>query len=542
MADLCSMPFLRVEKKKSGTYLRILESYRKEDGTPSHRILYNLGKTEDYSDKQLRSIGIRFYELGGGQVKSLIQGQIQELGRYNYGFQQVYQKAINHYGLNHVFRRIQRGSRISFNLYDVVLLMLVERLQYPCSKLKNFEHQAEYVHLPKVELHHIYRALDILAKHNGLIQQQIYSTGRDLFNQSIDVVFYDVTTFYFDSDVEVENTLRQKGFSKDGKLGKTQVLFSMMIDQNKNPIAYRTFTGNTAESTTFEHAIEQLKKIYKIGKVIIVADRGMLSKNNLNKVVCANYEYIVGEKLKRLPKDVQEMLLDKSTYKDEWIYQDHDDQTVHIKYTTLTYQNRTIISTYSDKRAAKDKQDREEKIQKAKVLLNKPSALKSKSSRFFIKDQAHNKYILDEDKIKRHQAYDGLLAISTNTSDLTITQALEQYKQLYKIEQSFRSLKSHLELRPMYHWTDTRIQGHICMCYIAFTLQNWVLQKVNTDKNHLSENHLRNILSKMQVSLIQNGKDRLYIRSKPQPMESLLQNRVGVKPLMPMIPQSKLKF
>jgi len=535
------MPFLRIEKKKSGTYLRILESYRNSDGKPTHRTLHTLGKVEDYSPMQLRRMGVKFYELGGGDVKEFLKGDIIELGRYNYGYQQIYGKAIFHYGLQDTLRRIQRSSRIQYNLYDTVLLMLLERLQFPCSKLKNHEHQNEYLNLGKVELHHLYRSLDVLAKNSDLIQRQIYQTGRNLFSESLDVVFFDVTTFYFDSDVENQDELRQMGFGKDGKIGRTQILFSMLIDKNKNPIGYKIFEGNTYEGATFSHAIDTLKKTYQIDKIIIVADRGMLSKANIEHTVKADYDYIIGERLKSLPHQVQEFLLDKEQYKYEWKYLDNDQKSVHIKYTTLEYGLRTIICTYSERRAKKDKHKREERIEKAKKLLKNPSSLKSKSYRYFIKSTSKDTYILNEAKIKKHEKYDGLMAISTNT-DLNTTEVLEQYKQLYKIEQSFRTFKSHLEVRPMFHWTDSRIKGHICLCYMAYTLQMYVLNKVNKNKKHITEQTLRATLDKMQVSLIKNNKTKLYIRSKQQPLETVIQSKIGVKPLMPMMPIKKVKI
>ncbi len=275
------MPFLRAEKKSSGTYLRILESYRNAAGQSTHRILYSLGKLEDYTPEQLRAIGIKLFELGGGEVKALLQGDLEEIGRYNYGYQQVYGKALQHYGLQDVFRRKEKKSKLQFNLYDSIFLMLLERLAEPCSKRNSFFNQHEYVNLPGVALHHLYRALDKLAANNLLIQQQIFATGRDLFNQKLDVVFYDVTTFYFESEVEKEGELRQMGFGKDGKIGNTQILFCMMIDRDKNPIGYRIFKGDTYEGHTFEKALEDLKNQYQIDKIIVVADRGMLSKNNL---------------------------------------------------------------------------------------------------------------------------------------------------------------------------------------------------------------------------------------------------------------------
>lgn len=110
------MPFLRVEKKSSGTYLRILESYRTESGQSTNRILYTLGKVEDYTPEQLRKIGIKLFELGGGEVKALLQGDMQELGRFNYGYQQVYGKALQHYKLADVFRRIEKKNKLQFNI------------------------------------------------------------------------------------------------------------------------------------------------------------------------------------------------------------------------------------------------------------------------------------------------------------------------------------------------------------------------------------------------------------------------------------------
>lgn len=533
------MPFLRIEKKSSGTYLRILESYRNSEGKSTNRILYSLGKVEDYSPEQLRSIGIKLFELGGGEVKALLPGQLEELGRFNYGYQQVYGKALQHYGLGDVFRRIEKKSKLQFNLYNSIFLMLIERLQEPCSKLRSFYNQQEYVNLQPVALHHLYRTLDKLATNNVLIQQQIFQTGRDLFNQKLDIVFYDVTTFYFESEVEKEGELRQMGFGKDGKIGHTQILFCMMIDRDKNPIGYRIFKGDTYEGHTFEKALDNLKNQYQIDKVIVVADRGMLSKNNLQITKDKGYEFIIGERLKTLPKAIQKLLLDLSSYKHEWIYNGTDDEPVTIKYTTLIHEDKTIIATYSASRAKKDKQDREDKLTTAKKLLDNPSLLKKKSARYFLQSDGRETYKLNEDKIKQAEKYDGFLAISTNNTSLGITEVLEQYKQLYKIEHSFRTFKSHLETRPMFHWTDSRIEGHICLCYIAFALQNYVLQKVNKSSPLFTESSLRKTLDKMQVSLLKHNAETIYIRSAPGTNDTYLQQQLGIKQLMPVIPMDK---
>ncbi len=520
--------------------MRILESYRNAAGQSTHRILYTLGKLEDYTPEQLRAIGIKLFELGGGEVKALLQGNLEELGRYNYGYQQIYAKALAHYGLHDVFRRIEKKSKLQFSLYDSVLLMLLERLQEPCSKRNSFFNQQEYVNLPGVALHHLYRALDKLATDNLLIQQQIFTTGRDLFNQELDVVFYDVTTFYFESEVEKEGELRQMGFGKDGKIGNTQILFCMMIDRDKNPIGYRIFKGDTYEGHTFEKALGDLKNQYQIDKIIVVADRGMLSKSNLQITTSKGYEFIIGERLKTLPKAIQNLLLDLSNYTHEWIYQGNTGEPVIIKYTTLNHDGKTIIATYSAGRAKKDKQDREDRLATAEKLLKNPALLKKKPARYFLQSNGKEAYVLDENKIAQSQKYDGFLAISTNNATLSITEVLEQYKQLYKIEHSFRTFKSHLETRPMFHWTDSRIEGHICLCYMAFALQNYVLQKANKTKPIFTEISLRKTLDKMQVSLLKHNTEQVYIRSAPLPNEAYLQHQMGVKPLLPIIKKNNI--
>jgi transposase len=528
------MPFLRVEKKKSGSYIRILESYRNDEGKSTHRILYSLGKVEDYTPEQLRSLGIKLYQLGGGEVKNLLKGEVQELGRYNYGYQMIYSKALKHYGLHDVFRRIAKKSKLSFDFHNTLMLMILERLQEPCSKRANFLNQNEYLNLPNIELHHLYRALDKLNINSNLIQQHIFQTGRDLFNSKLDVVFYDVTTFYFESDVEKEGDLRQMGFGKDGKIGHTQILFSMLIDKDKNPIGYRVYKGNTYEGDTFEQALDDLKNSYDIENIIVVADRGMLSKKNVALIDQKGYEFILGERLKTLPKEVKQSIVDLSNYKSEWIYSDHTGETITIKYTTLEYGDKTIIGTYSSKRAKKDEIERLTKVEKAKSLLNNTSLLKTKQRRFFIKQTTKDKYELDQTKIDDAAKYDGFLPIATNTK-LSATTILDNYKQLYKIEHSFRTFKSHLETRPMFHWTDSRIKGHICLCYIAFCLQNYVLQKVNKAEIKITESSLRKTLDKMQISLIETTNEQLYIKSAPSEIENRILHSMGLKPLLPMI-------
>ena len=183
-----------------------------------------------------------------------------------------------------------------------------------------------------------------------------------------------------------------------------------MIDQDKQPVGYRIFKGDTFEGHTFEKALEDLKIEYQIEKVIVVADRGMLSSHNIELTQTKGYEFILGERLKNLPTKQQDELLDLSRYKKQWSYTDIDQEEIIIKYTTLELEGKKIIATYSEKRAKKDRHDRDKKLQTAQALLKNPSLLKKKPARFFIKSEGKEKYVLDENKVKRQEKYDGIFA------------------------------------------------------------------------------------------------------------------------------------
>ena len=533
------MAFFRIDKKADGTYLRIIKSKRL-NGKVVKQTVYSLGKAEDYTAEQLQRFGDKFYSLAGLHPRELFNGEIEELGRYNYGYYQIFKKIFLFYQLDSLLERISKKHKLEFDLTNAVMLMLLERLHDPCSKRSNYFHQQEYLGIKPAALHHLYRSLDYLSEYNHLIQQNIYQSGRDLFNQKLDVVFYDVTTFYFESDIEQEGKLRQKGFSKDGKIGSTQILFGLLIDKHKQPIGYHIYKGNTFEGHTFPDALTQLKKSYNIDKIIVVADRGMMNKHNIELTEKENnYEFIIGEKLRTLPENIQRELINKNNYTKEW-KMNEDEKMVPIKYCTMEYDGKIIIGTYSQTRADKDKHEREERIEKGKILLQHPSQLKNKAHHYFLSGKNSQQFLLNEERIKKEELYDGYLAIATNAKHLPVEEILDNYKHLYQIEHTFRTFKSHLETRPMFHWTDKRIEGHLCLCYMAYTLLNHLQQKLAQNKIHLSESQLRKIIDLMQVSYVKNKNDLFYLRSTNKENMDAIVNRMGLKKLPNIIPSQEI--
>ena len=536
------MPSIIIDKKPSGDYIRIVESYRDQHGKPRTKTLYSLGRVDSFSPESLKRMGQRLYELGGGSLKDLLGEQVSEEGRYNYGFLLVYRKILHYYGLDRIFQRITKKKKLTFSLTEVVLLLLIERLNDPCSKRGSFFHQEEYLGLAQVSLQHLYRSLDYLADHSELIQQTIFQTGRDLFNQKLDVVFYDVTTFYFESEKEQEGALRQKGFSKDGKIGSTQVVFAMLIDRYKQPIGYKLYSGDLWEGYTYTEMVESLKKEYQIENIVLVADRGMLNTDNLQATLDKGYEFIMGERLKVLPKPIQARLINLDNYHHQWMSSSigSEREPIKVRYTVLEYNERKIIATYSEKRAEKDRQEREEKLRKAELLLKNPTQLKKKAHHYYLKNTEGEKYVVDTEKIKRSERYDGFLAIAYHAKGLSHEQVLDHYHHLYQIEHSFRTFKGYLETRPMFHWTNKRIQGHICLCYIAYSLLNQLQLRLIRQGTPLTEQTIRTHLSKMQVSLVKQADQYFYLRSKTSEISQQLLQAVAEKNLPDLLSKEQI--
>lgn len=503
------MAFLRVERKKSGTYMRVVQSY-KDGGRPRHRTLFSMGKVEDYPPEQLENIAKKLLELSGKSLEDILGDDLKEVGRYNYGYALVIKKLWHLFDMTTWMRKVSNKRRIRFDWLCALELMIAERLNEPCSKLSNFNHQEEYIGFndQKVELQHFYRCLDLLSEEQDSLKKHLFNKQQSLFSQTLDVVFYDVTTLYFESQKEEQENLRQKGYCKDGKAHKTHVVLGLLVDKMRNPITYQIYRGNTYEGKTMIDALDSLRKEFDIDEVVVVADSAMIDQTNREHIEgCSGMTYIIGDRIKNLPRRVSEQLLDRKNHKAINSAPDN------FSYSSVDYKGHKIFCTYSEKRARKDRHARQKLIEKAEKLLDQPSVLKQSKRRGagrFIKQTAKEVYTLDIDKIEADAKWDGFKAIATTTS-LSIEEILNKYKNLYEVEHAFRALKSQLQIRPMYHWTNKRIEGHVAMCFMAYTFLNYLR---NTTK--LSQRQIVRSLDKMQLSKVkENATDKnLYLRSK----------------------------
>lgn len=516
--------FLKTTKGSNATYLYLAEGYR-EDGKVKHRILTSFGKLEDLDQKQLTDIALKLLSLCEGH--NLIDAnKTDELCRKNWGVPKVIEALWEKFRLNNFFSQIISSRSIKYDLAGAIKLMLADRLSNPCSKYKTYLNSDYYDGLGHEELHNIYKSLNELCNIKKPLERHLFNECKFYSYIELDVVFFDVTTFHFESVNQDE--IRDFGYSKACKFNEVQVVLSLFISKNGIPLGFDTFPGNTYEGNTLSTAIRRLKDDYKINKIIVVADKGINSGVNLQTIIEEGFEYIVGSRIKNLTRNMQQKVLNITNYQ---CANEFEEAEPLFKYKIIDYEKKIkigktykaipskLVCTWSAKRAKKDAFDRERLVNKAKKILKEGDSAEGRGAKKYLINTTPKAYELNEDKIIQDAKWDGFYALETSDKDLSAETVLNAYKQLWKIEESFRIYKSHLETRPLYHWNPERIQGHFVLSYIAFLFERSLEIELNKlNRNPCSPIKIRDAINKMEFSELAfgNNKHKIYA-----PLEAL---------------------
>jgi transposase len=420
------------------------------------------------------------------------------------GIHDVYGQIYQELGFDQVLKPSRHGISSS-NILQHIVMSRIANPESKRSSVINLETDFGV----NLNLQSVYRMMDKLnEKSCEKIQQCAYQKAMDLFGGKIDVIFFDATTLYFESFTEDE--LKQNGFSKDHKFGQSQVLLTLMVTKQGIPIGYEAFPGSTYEGHTLIPVLESIKKRYKIDKIVFVADSGLLNEINLQALENAGYKYIVGARLKKLKVDLQKKIHDMSNYSSY----DQQDDAVRLASFKLS-ENRTIFISHSEKRARKDAHDRTKAIAKLQKRLKK-----SKNPKELISDKGNGKFLkikgeaevqLDEEKCLQASIWDGFHGIITNDSDMKAQDAMQHYRGLWQVEESFRITKHDLKVRPIYHWTPDRIKAHLAISFIAFTCIRHLEYRVGLQYKKMSPESIRAALVRVQSSILVGPKKEKYV-------------------------------
>jgi len=529
-----SSMFLKRTYSKNHTYLSIVETYR-ENGQVKHKTLLQLGREDE-----LRANGVlqglvssiaRVAGIAAAHDGGLCVEGFEEAARQNWGAVKVWRALWELFELDRILGRACRAKRRKFNFLAAVFTMVVLRLMTPCSKSKVHERQHEYLGVEEVSLAHFYRALDYLAAGKERIEQELFDRQRDLFNHSVDLVLYDVTTLYFESSPP--DKLRDFGYGKDGKFNEMQVVVGLLVDMEGRPVGFDLFPGNTFEGRTLIAALRKLRRRFQIQRVIVVADRGINSKLNLHAIKRAGFEYMVGTRLKSLAGTVRKDVLDYGQYEP---LKKNEAGEVELAYRSLNHENQVtlrkpdgskeavvlserLVCTWSKERALKDRADRTRLVEKAHELLKTPSKLTTRrGAKRFIKNMVAGRPEIDPARIQEDAQWDGFYGIQSSHRELSPAFVISAYHSLWKIEDSFRLIKCTPQARPIFHWTPRRIKGHLIMCFLALLLERTLELKLKNEKVPVSPDTIREALSSLEVSVLKAGSQKLYLASKGSPL------------------------
>ena len=349
----------------------------------------------------------------------------------------------------------------------------------------------------KIPLEKIYRMMDHVADRESDIKQRIAQTTLSLFQEQVDVLFFDVTTLYFES-IDTDE-LRAFGFSKDCKFKEVQVVLALVTTTKGLPITYKLFPGNTYEGGTLVEMVKDLQTQYAIKNILLVADRAMFNEENLSFMESLGIQYIVAAKLKALPKSLKSDIL-HADYNEEVI----GDELHGLK--EFEHKSRRLVVGYSAKRAGKDAADRQRLVDR---LMKKVKGDKIKV-KDLIPNYGSKKYIsvengsasINQEKIKADAEWDGFHGVITNATDKTSSELLSRYRELWQIEEAFRISKHDLKMRPIFHWTENRIKAHIAICFLAFTLAKQAVYRIALQQAPMSFEQIRNELLHAQSSVV----------------------------------------
>jgi len=340
---------------------------------------------------------------------------------------------------------------------DYFRKLVLCRLVYPGSKLKTVDYFRWHLNID-ISVYTIYRFLDELnSKLKPEIEQISFEYTKKLLKGNIGVVFYDMTTLYFEASEE--DDYRIPGFNKDGKHQQPQIMIGLLVSSHGYPIGYQIFEGNTSETKTLIPVLESFQEKFKVDKPIVVADAAMLSEKNILALKDNEYEYILGARLKNESDKIKEKILSLEVEED--------------KPKELNNKHGRLIVSFSSKRAHNDRKNRQKGIKRLEKRVKS-----GKLTKDHINNRGYNKYLklsgdinitIDYSKYEADNVWDGLKGYVTNTH-ISRKKVIGNYSQLWQVEKAFRISKTDLRIRPIYHRLKGRIEAHICICFTAYSI------------------------------------------------------------------------
>lgn len=511
-------------------YLQLAVSVRGPKG-PRHKTLCTLGRYEELVHSgELKRLAQRITQFTDDALLVDLAKENLQATRLLGSILGI-EKAFRDLQLDRKLEKIAQERKIRFDLVKVVKLMLLQRIVAPGSKLsllqwrkRLYNHEA----YEGIEAQHLYRAMDVLLEEKEKLKEQVYKAQLELFPPSLNVVFYDLTTLYFES--EKEDELRRFGFSKDHKHDRVQVVLGLVLSEEGLPLDYEVFAGDTFEGKTVIGMVERLRERFAIRKVILVGDRGLVSEALLKRLEEMGCGYVVGARIKQLPEKLKEQILQERGW---------EKLTEDLAVKELEGKGRRLVVYRSRELQEYERQKRAEVVEWLREQLEK-------NPKRLLSQKGYRKYLviegvkmeLDLAAIQREERLDGIFGFWCSREGVSKEQAYQVYQELWQIEEAFRSMKSHLKIRPVYHYKPQRVKAHILICYLAFCVMRVLERRLQEAGIGMSLQRALSELEKVSCVEIETPKGLVKVRTRIEGTTYELFRALHIKIPPVLLPQS----
>lgn len=496
--------FLRkaINKKTGRTYLSIVHNYRdKETKSTKAVIIKSLGYVDELEKEYDDPIAYFTEEAKRMDEKRLVDNasisftiskdeliSTDSTNRKNFGYVAL-SKIYHDLGIHTFFINRQRHSKEEYDANSIMKMLVFSRLLNPASKKKSFENRNRSFENADYSLDDVYRSLTFLNKHKDNLQLWINDRIKQSLGRDTKLVYYDVTNYYFETD-KIDD-FKRKGVSKEHRPNPI-VQMGLFIDNNGIPITYELFPGNTNDCLTYRPNLSRIKKDYNLGKVVVVADKGMTTGDNIWYTLTAGDGYVFSMSVRSADKELKNYVLNQDGY--EWLGKEYKrksrlyPRTIQVSSTNGKKIKKVVdekqVIFYSEKYDKRAKAERAATIQKAQDLIANPgkyTRATSYGASGYIKNIEYDKETgeilktskkldIDWDKLREEEALDGYYAIVTSEYKESSDSIIEMYRGLWRIEESFRVTKSDLEARPVYVSREDHIQAHFLTCFVSLVI------------------------------------------------------------------------
>lgn len=443
------------------------------------------------------------------------------------------QKIYYGLSLDKICSKIQQNTKCEYDLSSIVKDLIFSRILYPSSKRSSFELSHQFIEQPNYELHDVYRSLDLLCDYIPFIQSEVYKSSSQICERNTDVLYYDCTNFFFET--EGEDTFRKYGVSKEHRPNPI-VQLGLFMDGNGIPLAFNVNPGNQSEQLSPIPTEKMIEKDFGLSKFIYCSDAGLGSYNIRWFNQLKDRSFIVTQSLKKLKGHLKDWALDDSNWKKGMSISSlpYDSTEILIKSRPILEKgtirletpfelgddiveilnvqkeiNQRLIVTYSPQYAAYQKSIRDSQVERAKKLIRHPASFDKCSStdcRRFVKNIVFTKdgeiinknLYLDESLILEEEQYDGFYALITNL-DENDEEIVKINHNRWKIEESFRIMKTEFKSRPVYVQKEGHIKAHFLTCFLALLIYRILEQKLNSNGQHFTAREIIDTLRNMNV-------------------------------------------